>query len=156
MNQEIITNNETQNEQLLLPFDPPLEQRSPDETDREIADLRAQNDELRLQLRQRESRDLVTQAMRSAGARSPELLYEAARSSLQFGEDGSLENAEAVVSEMKSKFPEQFGEPVPRSIDGGAGRGPSSATLTKEALSKMKPDEIARLDWDTVREVLAN
>ena len=86
---------------------------------------------------------------RSAGARTPELLFEAAREELQFSEDGSVENAEAVVAEMKQRFPEQFGNVA--AIDRRRSGPRWSARLTKEALAKMKPYEIARLDWAAVR-----
>jgi len=45
---------------------------------------------------------------------------------------------------------------VPPSIDGSAGRSNATLPLTAAALSAMKPDAIARLDWNTVRDVLAN
>ena len=142
---------------MVLPFDPPLDERpiaanEPSEVDV----LRAQNIELQTRLRQREVRDDVTLALRSTGARSPELLFEAARDALHFSDDGSVENAEAVVAEMKRRFPEQFGTATPPTIDGGAGRGGQPNTLTKDALSKMKPNEIARLDWATVKQALSS
>ena len=142
---------------MVLPFDPPLDERpiaanEPSEVDV----LRAQNIELQTRLRQREVRDDVTLALRSAGARSPELLFEAARDALHFSDDGSVENAEAVVAEMKRRFPEQFGTSTPPTIDGGAGRGGQPNALTKDALSKMKPNEIARLDWATVKQALSS
>src|SRR5436305_8359320 len=95
MNEEPINTNET-GEQMVLPFDPPLEEtpvaaNEPSEVDI----LRAQNAELQSRLKQRDIRDDVTLALRSAGARSPELLIEAARGALQFSGDGSVENAEA-------------------------------------------------------------
>lgn len=142
---------------MVLPFEPPLDERPVAANEQsEIDVLRAQNAELQTRLRQHEARDDVTTALRSAGARSPELLFEAARDTLAFSDDGSVENAEAMVAEMKQRFPEQFGSPTPPSIDGGAGRGGQPVTLTKDALSKMKPDEIARLDWATVKQVLSS
>jgi hypothetical protein len=154
MNQEPDPINETGGEQQVLPFGPPLEERAPAETITEIDRLRAENAELQLRLRQRDVREDLTAAMRSAGARSPELIFEAAKNALQFGEDGSLINAEAVVAQMKRKFPEQFGTASPLSIDGGAGRDISPNALTKDVLAKMKPDEIARLDWGVIKEAL--
>jgi hypothetical protein len=155
MNEEPIAENDRDAEQQLLPFDPPLEQPAAPEPS-EIEQLRAANAELQLQLRQREARDEMTIALRSAGARSPGLVFEAGKSSLQIGDDGTVANLEAVVAEMKRKYPEQFGPERPPSIDGGAGRDASPAALTKEALAQMKPDEIARLDWERVRQALSN
>ena len=39
-------------------------------------------------------------------------------------------------------------------IDGGAGSRQASSTLTKEALARMKPADISRLNWADVKEVL--
>ena len=156
MNEIPIDKNET-GEQMVLPFDPPLNERpmAPSEPS-EVDILQTQNAELQTRLRQREVRDDVTLSLRSAGARSPELLFDAARDALQFNDDGSVENAEVVVAEMKRRFPEQFGAATPASIDGGAGRGGQPIALTKDALAKMKPDEIARLDWATVKQALSS
>jgi len=140
------------NEQILLPFDPPLEERPADE----IETLRAENESLRAAARVREARDRMTASLAAAGARSPELLFEAAKDLIQFGEDGSPQNAEALVADLKRQFPEQFGGFSPQpSIDGGAGAGGTAPALTKEALARMTPAEIARLDWAAVRQVLA-
>ena len=156
MNDIPINSNET-GEQIVLPFDPPLGERPVADEPLEVDILRAQNAELQTRLKQREARDDVTLSLKSAGARSPELLFEAAaRDALQFSDDGSVENAEAVVAEMKRRFPEQFGAANLPSIDGGAGRGGQPAALTKDALAKMKPDEIARLDWATVKQALSS
>jgi hypothetical protein len=146
-------------EQLLLPFEPPLEEKPP-QVGGEAADLetlRAENEALRQALRTREARDQITASLRAAGARSPELMFAAAKESLQFGEDGAVQNAEAVVGELKRKFPEQFGGVFPHpSIDGGAGASVSANVLTKESLARMKPAEIARLDWESVKQILAS
>lgn len=155
MNEEINLNPQSADEQPPLPFDPPLDER-PADVPSEIEMLRDTNAALAARVRQIEVRDGVTSALRSAGARSPELLFEAAKDALQFGDDGTVENAEAVVAEMKQKYPEQFGPPISPPIDGGTGRSASPASLTKDALAKMKPDEIARLDWAVVKEALAN
>ena len=141
------------NEQILLPFDPPLEERPADE----IVALRAENEALRSAARVREARDRMTASLAAAGARSPELLFEAAKDLIQFGEDGSPQNAEALVADLKRRFPEQFGAFSPQpSIDGGAGAGGTAPALTKEALARMTPAEIARLDWAAVRQALAS
>jgi hypothetical protein len=44
----------------------------------------------------------------------------------------------------------------PVSIDAAAGSGQRRDVLTPEKLARMKPAEIARLDWAEVRGVLAN
>src|SRR6476646_6269648 len=145
MNEEIDPNLQPTAEQQVLPFDPPLEQRPPP-AETETDALRAQCAELQLRLKQIEARDELTAALRSAGARSPELVFAAAKDALQFGDDGSVQNTEAVVTEMRRKYPDQFGPQVAPAIDAGAGRDASPNALTKDALAKMKPDEIAALD----------
>ena len=155
MNEENDPNPQPTGEQHVLPFDPPLEERPLAELS-EIEKLREENADLQLRLRLRDARDLVTVELKAAGARSPELVFEAAKVGLKFGDDGSVENAEAVVAEMKRKYPEQFGPQATPSIDGGAGRDTLPGSLTKEVLAKMKPDEIEKLDWDTIKAILAN
>jgi hypothetical protein len=144
-------------EQPMLPVDPPIIfETDPPEPD-PIDVLRAENEELKASIRMRDAREEITASLRSAGARSPELMFDAAKGSIQFGEDGGVENAAALVGELRRKFPEQFGTHVFRhpSVDGGAGTHASPNILTKEALAKMKPNEIAKLDWAEVRQVLS-
>jgi hypothetical protein len=139
-------------EQPMLPFDPPHEvvPQTPD-----FAALIAENESLKRAARERDARDQISALLRSAGARSPELMFEAAKGDLQFSEDGSLANAEALIGQLKLKFPEQFGSFSPQpTIDGGAGSLQASATLTKETLARMKPADISRLNWADVKEVL--
>lgn len=156
------TNNSQQippDEQPLLPFDPPLEFDPPTTSvpqTPEVAALIAENKALRQAARMRDARDEIAAAVRSAGARSPELMFEAAKDHLQFGEDDKLQNIAAVVGKLKSRFPEQFGTVVPQPpIDGGAGASHAASALTKETLSRMKPADIARLNWDDVRQILS-
>jgi len=120
------------------------------ETDR----LVAENRDLKRELQIRSAIYDIQASLLKAGARSPELLANAARRMLQIGEDGQVENAAATVEQLRREFPEQFEAARPvASIDGGAGQKTAPA-LTKEALSKMSPSEIQRLDWAEVREVL--
>jgi hypothetical protein len=155
MNQNNTQLKET-DEQPVLPSDPPLPEAPTPPEAVDVDALRAENEELKRAVRLSEARDRITTSLKTAGARSPELMFEAAKPILQFSEDGSVENAEAVVGEMKRRFPEQFGVGPQPPIDGGAGASQRPHGLTREALAKMKPAEIARLDWDAVREVLAN
>ena len=141
--------------QILLPFEPPLETREIVASDpSEIETLRRENDELKRVLRLRDARDQLTGELRAAGAQTPDLLFSAARDDLQFGDNGQVENAEALIADLKLKFPEQFGRPHPPSIDGGAGTSGSAPALTKDALAAMKPHEIVRLDWGSVKAAL--
>jgi len=123
--------------------------------DRGIEALQGENEALKSEIRMRDVAYEVEGMLAAAGARSPRLLVEAAKTSLQFGEDGKLTNAAAIVEHLKTQYPEQFGTERPvDSIDGGAGRTGASA-ITQEALAKMSPGEIAKLDWAEVRRVLA-
>ena len=120
----------------------------------EFARLEAENEELKATIRIGEARRQITGELARCGARSPELLFGSVAADLQFAADGTLENAAALVEKLKTGFPEQFGVQRPVGpIDGGAGRVTAPA-LTKEALAKMKPGEIAALDWAEVKGVL--
>ena len=126
------------------------------ESNAEAQQLRAENETLRQTLRMRDARAALTTELKNAGARSPELLFESVQSQIQFDEQGVPVNIAAVTANLKQKFPEQFGPDLPSSIDAGAGRNDQNKFLTREALTKMKPAEIARLDWNDVRQVLAS
>ncbi len=120
-----------------------------------IQTLAAENAELKTAVRLAAAKEQITASLAKAGARSPGLLFSAAKGDLQFGEDGTLANSAAIVERLTREFPEQFGVERPSvSIDAGAGRVAAPA-LTKEALSRMSASEIAKLDWAEVRNVLA-
>lgn len=122
--------------------------------DKTLADLQAENEQLKATIRLNAAHRQITGELARAGARSPELLFDAAKGDLQFAEDGTLTNAAAIVARLEDAFPEQFAvEPPIGPIDGGAGRA-SVPALTKDALAKMSPAEIARLDWAAVRQAL--
>ena len=118
--------------------------------------LQLENTELRAAASLSAAREQITSELAKAGARSPALMFDAAKSDLQFADDGSVLNAAAMVGKLKAKFPEQFGVDRPNtSVDAGAGRI-NRPSLTKEALAAMKPSEIAKLDWADVRNVLSS
>lgn len=150
------TNETTQHtEQPTLPFTEPPKAEINDD----LAALRAENEKLRESLRLRDAHDTLKQKLKKAGARTPKLLLEAAKHALKFTAEGMLENAHEVVGDLMDRFPEQFGHdisPQPHtSIDAGSGRS-SHPALSRETLAKMKPEEIAKLDWADVRRVLSN
>ena len=127
------------------------------------ADLVAENERLKGELRLMTAREELTGRLMAARARSPELLFEASRSRLTFDDEGKLAGAEELIANLRDRFPEQFAaeaEPATRqpvqapSINSGAGRSMGRMPLTKEQLARMKPREIAGLDWNEVREVL--
>lgn len=116
--------------------------------------LAVENEQLKAQLRVERAHRRITGELAASGARSPELLFDAVKGELQFDDEGQIANAAALVGKLKASFPEQFGTHPPPSIDAGAGTTIRPA-LTREALAKMQPAEIAELDWNEVRRVLA-
>jgi hypothetical protein len=118
-------------------------------------DLAVENEQLKAMLRTERAHRQITGELVASGARSPELLFDAVKGELQFDDEGRVANAAALVGKLKASFPEQFGTPTPPSIDAGAGRT-VTPPLTREVLAKMRPDEIAELDWQEVRRVLAS
>jgi hypothetical protein len=107
--------------------------------------------------RTRDAKDTVVEALKKAGSKSPELLWKAMKSDLEFDDKGNLKNLDALVASSKTDFADQFGEPKPDgTIEGGAGQQSTSASgLTKEKLAAMKPAEIQQLDWEEVKKVMA-
>ena len=127
-----------------------------------LAELQAENAALKKQLAAQTAHTSLKDKLKQAGARTPQLLLGAAKDALSFTVAGELENAVEIIEALKEKFPEQFGTtnnalattPAVPSIDAGAGRT-SAPTLTRDALAKMTPAQIAELNWDDVRRVLA-
>jgi hypothetical protein len=81
---------------------------TPPTFDDELNLLRTENSELKHQLRLRIARDELTRTLASENARSPELLFEAASARLVFDEAGNLTNLSDIITDIKSRFPEQF------------------------------------------------
>lgn len=113
--------------------------------------LAAENAELKRELHIRSAVYDIETRLASAGARSPRLLSDRARSAFQIAETGELANAAAIIDQLKREFPEQFGV---GSIDAGAGRQ-QRPILTREALSTMSATEIQQLDWAEIKAVLS-
>lgn len=128
-----------------------------DETDAELKRLRQRNEELEAELRMRGAREQMTAELTAAGARSPLLLFETVSGEIEFAEDGKPANVSELVADLRKRLPEQFGrDSAAASVNAGAGAAASPNPLTADALAKMSPAEIAKLDWTAVREVLAN
>ena len=119
----------------------------------ELESLRRENEELKSAGRLRDARESLAAELERAGARSPELMIASVMGELQFDDEGRVINSTALIGQLRRSYPEQFEDHVRiGSIDAGAGRG--GRMLTAEALSRMTPAEIARLDWAEVRETL--
>jgi hypothetical protein len=132
---------------------------SPDD---DLTALRTENDSLRSELRLRTARDEFTKLLTAEHARSPELLFQAAREGLIFN-DGAAANITQLLADLKTRFPEQFTSDAPEppkppppvpTINSGAGRNPREQRLTKDILARLKPREIANLDWNEVKQIL--
>lgn len=119
----------------------------------ELQRLTDENSALRKTLGVERAKRLITTELTAAGARSPELLFSTVSGEIEFDEQGEPANTATLVASLRSKHPEQFGTQA-SSIDAGAGAVTKPA-LTRETLSRMKPAEIAKLDWAAVREVLS-
>lgn len=122
----------------------------------ELERVKKENEDLRAANRLRDAKDSVTEALTKAGARSSELLWKTLAGDLEFDDKGNLKNLDALVTGLKTDYPDQFGEAKPdETIDGGAGQGGKGGTkLTKEAIEKMTPTEINE-NWEEVSKVLA-
>ena len=119
--------------------------------------LIAENNALKQMMRLRDAREELTAVLAEKGAKSPGLLFAYAVDDLQFDEEEKLANVSALVRKLERSFPEQFEERIAvPSINGGAGKPNQPAALTRESLEKMRPSEIARLDWNEVKRVLVN
>ncbi len=121
-----------------------------------LTELQAENEQLKATIRLNEAHRQITGELAQAGARSPELLFNSVRDALQFADDGTLLNSAALLQKLRDAHPEQFGTHQPiGSIDAGAGIA-TAPQLTRDALRKMKPAEVAELDWNDIKRVLAN
>ena len=121
-----------------------------------LTELIAENEQLKTTLRTERAHRQITGELAEAGARSPELLFKSVSGELQFGDDGEVVNATELLEKLKTSYPEQFGHVAAvGGIDGAAGTH-SQPRLTRDALAKMKTEEIAALDWADVRRVLAS
>ena len=154
MNQQPTTEHTEAPEQFTLPgMEEITEVSTRSDSDRvpDTEELAEENEKLRAEIRIRNAVYEIKTRLAQAGAKSPGLLTDRAKESFQFSDEGGLINAEAVVEHLRRTYPEQF---PAGSIDATAGRT-SRPTLTKEALARMTPSEIQRLDWNEVKSALA-
>lgn len=108
--------------------------------------MKADLDETRRQLAERDTRDAVIEMASDAGVKNPKLFYQAYKSEFERDEKtGKITNFKDVLESAKSESPELF-EAVKQnngSADGGEGKGQPATGLTKEQIEKMTPKEIA-------------
>ena len=122
----------------------------------DLSRLRTENEQLRATIRLSQAHRQITGELEKAGARSPELLFASVRDDLQYADDGTLQNAAALVAKLKADFPEQFrSDNATGSIDAGTSTA-ATAPISKTSLSRMTADEIAKLDWADVKRALSS
>lgn len=119
--------------------------------------IKRENEELRNAIRMRDARDEIISQLQAAGNQSPELAFLAIKDQLKFADDGKLQNAADLIEKLKTEFPEQFGKPktIAPPADAGAGTAAGREQLTAEKLAAMTPQQIMRLDWETVKKVIS-
>jgi hypothetical protein len=121
----------------------------------DLARLRDENEKLKATIRNAAAHRQITGELGRIGARSPELLFEYVKGDLQFTDDDAVVNAAAIVDKLRRQFPEQFGTQTVAGIDAAAGQV-QPPRLSKESLGRMTTAEIAQLDWNDVKRVLAS
>jgi len=95
-----------------------------DETKRENLMIKAEKD--------------VVEALKAAGAKTPQLLFEAKKGALEF-KDGKLTNLTEVVASLKLTYADQFGEEKPaQSIDAGTGSNQSIKEKPETLIGALK------------------
>lgn len=121
--------------------------------DASVETLLAENSALQTALRERDTRDVAVDALRTAGARSPTLIFDLIKSRVTYDESSRPQNIDVLIKTLRHTNPEQFGRDA-AAVDASAGTTQQSEPLTREMLAKMSPDEIRRMDWQTVRQIL--
>lgn len=120
-------------------------------TDR-IAELERTLAERDTALRERASYAAVVDAAARLGAAKPALLHKLIGSDIEFEDDGSPKNVDALVRDFLKANPEfvsTAGRPT-----GDAGQGArGKSTLTRDQIKAMKPEEV-NARWAEVQEVL--
>jgi colicin import membrane protein len=118
---------------------------------------KAELEETRAQLAERDRRDVVKEAAEKAGVKNPRLFYNAYKDDLETDAKGKITNLKEVLESAKAESPELFTEQAKPagSADGGTGKDTTAAGLyTKEQLEKLSNDEI-NANWEKVQKSLA-
>lgn len=117
--------------------------------------MKAELAETRKQLAERDTRDFVQEQASTAGVKNPKLFYNAYKSELEFDSAGKVTNLKDVLAAAKTESPELFQAQQKQqgSADGGSGKQ-TAATLTKELIEKMNPQEVAA-NMDEIDKFLA-
>ena len=78
-----------------------------------LTELQAENEQLKATLRLNAAHRQITGELAKAGARSPDLLWDALKGDLQFADDGTLQNAAALIQKLKRRIPNSLGRKYP-------------------------------------------
>lgn len=116
--------------------------------------LKAENESLKLQLQLKNARDLSVEKLRSLGAHSPTLIFDAIAPSIRFDDDGAPKDLNLLIDKLLREHPEQFSAQYAPTAPDGMNVRMQTPTLTRETLSQMSAAEISKLDWDDVKRVL--
>ena len=108
--------------------------------------LKAERDDALNQLRERDTRDEVSDAAKEAGVKNPKLFYHAYKDEFERDEKtGKVTNLKDVLESARSESPELFASaPQPEGgADGGEGKGVPAGGLTLDKIAAMSEAEIA-------------
>lgn len=135
------------------------EKRAKDAEDRaklgEQERLAKDNEDLRTQLVERDTRDAVKAEASKLGASNPDAVYKLVKDEIERDDKGKIQNLDDVLSEAKDLYPELFGVKKPEGAAPDAGEGGGGGKLyTKEQLEKMTPQQIND-NWALVEKSMA-
>jgi len=116
--------------------------------------LKAELADTKTRLAERDKRDTAVELAAKSGVKNTKLFYSAYASELTVDANGNITNFADVLATAKADSPELFITAAHGSADGGAGKE-TPATLTKDQVEKMSPDELNKR-WDEVSKFLAS
>ncbi|MBX3288451.1 MAG: hypothetical protein KF855_03805 [Acidobacteria bacterium] len=121
--------------------------------------LKAELDDAKKQLAERDRRDHVQAEAQKAGVNNPNLFYKAIKEDLEIDEKtGKITNLAELIESAKSDLPQLFTTETKKtaagSADGGSGKD-GKPTRTKADIDKMTTAEIIE-DWDAVEQFLSS
>ncbi len=104
----------------------------------ELEAAQAKVTELETQIRQRELRQLVTEAAAKAGAKNANLLFRAIEEKLELGDDGKPKNLDEVIKAARGDYPELFTPAARGKVNGGAGQQNNPRPSMNELLRRRR------------------
>ena len=98
----------------------------------EVERLKKENQELAQKTRERDTADTFTAAAEAFGAKNVARLLKIYRADLEIGDDGAIENLDAVLTAAKNDLPEFFPSKTPGSADAAEGKTGAKLTLEQQ------------------------